>query len=518
MWRRLISGERLCRPSGLQIYAATTLGQAWPFFIGLVVMPIVVHGLGSQAYGILAIISSVMGVMAFLDMGLRDASVKHVAHYYKLGQEADVRAIVSTNLAIFLAIGLFGVGLVWLTSPWIVSRILIVPTEVQLITVLCLRIAAIGFSINLLSSVFSSVVIAHQQFVLLNIASIFLVTINLVGNAGLVLLEQGILQLTIFSLAITCLRLGWNLFLARRLQANISFYPRISPKHLRELMSFGSMRLLGTLASTFSLQSDRLIIGSTLGVASVTYYVVPQRIAQHIGGFVFGLLGPLFPRVSELVAQQDRLALQALYHKATQISMAGIMVLACPITGLALPILTVWMGAAFAAISAETMRYLMAGWIVSSLWATAYHFNHGLGRPKINAVFSVVHTVLFVPVAIGLLQIRGIVGVAQAWLLTAVPLVVWVLQNTDRQLGLSTLRVWLAIRLRPLVVGVVLFVLSSLMSPFVSNLTSLILILGATWLIGVILVVVLKIVPYQQLSSILAQVFGRPRSGKEHIL
>lgn len=483
------------------------LGWGWPVFVSLAVTPIVVHGLGDQAYGILAVVSSVLGFLAFLDLGLRDATVKHIAHYYTLGQETDVRAVVSTNLAIFLGVGLFGVGLVWLLSPWIVFRILLVPAGLQPTALLCLRIAAFGFCINLLSSVFSSVVIAHQQYVLSNIISVILGTVASLGTAGLVLLGQGILQLTVFSLAMTCLGFGCYIFLARRLQPNLPFYPNVSSKHLRELLSFGVMRLLGILASTFSLQSDRLIIGSVLGLAPVTYYVVPQGIAQRISGFVFGFSGPLFPRVSELIAQQDRLGLQALYRQATHILAAGIMLLACPIMGLASPILTAWMGAEFAAMSAGTMQYLIAGWVVSSLWVTAYHFNHGLGRPKINAVFSIAHALLFVPLAIGLAHIEGIVGVAQAWLLSALPTVVWVLRDTESQLGLSTLRSWLDMRLRPLVMGGVLFVLSLLLSPLANNLVSLTLILGATWLIGVMLVVVLKIVPQQQLVSILSQIF-----------
>ncbi|MCL6554560.1 MAG: oligosaccharide flippase family protein, partial [Firmicutes bacterium] len=54
-------------------------GQGMPFLIGLVSVPVTVHGLGTERFGLLVFTWTLLGVLGISDLGLGSAVTKYVA-------------------------------------------------------------------------------------------------------------------------------------------------------------------------------------------------------------------------------------------------------------------------------------------------------------------------------------------------------------------------------------------------------------------------------------------------------
>src|ERR1035437_2426308 len=92
-------------------------GWLWLTVISVVTVPYIVKKLGYDAYGVLSLVSMVVGYFAFLDLGLGDAVIKYVSHYQFLKNYAKMNRILSSILALFIVIGIGGgVGIILFTE------------------------------------------------------------------------------------------------------------------------------------------------------------------------------------------------------------------------------------------------------------------------------------------------------------------------------------------------------------------------------------------------------------------
>src|ERR1035437_10688053 len=64
-------------------------GWLWLTVISVVTVPYIVKKLGYDAYGVLSLVSMVVGYFAFLDLGLGDAVIKYVSHYHVLKRSEE---------------------------------------------------------------------------------------------------------------------------------------------------------------------------------------------------------------------------------------------------------------------------------------------------------------------------------------------------------------------------------------------------------------------------------------------
>ncbi|MFH1920435.1 MAG: hypothetical protein ABIP48_11185, partial [Planctomycetota bacterium] len=83
------------------------LGRGCSFIITFIVTPIILHGLGNEAYGIWAIVMSAAAYYAIADLGLQSACVKYIAQFVALGDREARDNLVLTAFSLYsmLAVG-----------------------------------------------------------------------------------------------------------------------------------------------------------------------------------------------------------------------------------------------------------------------------------------------------------------------------------------------------------------------------------------------------------------------------
>jgi O-antigen/teichoic acid export membrane protein len=200
-------------------------------------------------------------------------------------------------------------------------------------------------------------------------------------------------------------------------------------KRAWELLGYGGWVSVSAIINPLLHSLDQLVIGSVLGVAAVTYYVVPMNLVLRSQLLVTAMSRTLFPQLARTGPEQaNGLAERALVALAY-----GFAAICAPAIVLITPFLVWWMGKDFASIAGPLAELLLIGaWINGMAWIPAV-FLLGQGRPDVVAKFHAMEIIPLIMILFFMVTQFGLIGVAAAWVLRV---------SVDAGLLFSAARFW----------------------------------------------------------------------------
>jgi O-antigen/teichoic acid export membrane protein len=456
-------------------------GRAWSAVLLFVTVPIVVHGIGTSAYGIYTIVAVVLGYVAFLDFGLTAAVVRSVSRHRSAGDTSALEHVVGTAFSLLIGLGFLGAIVIFLLSPVLAGSVLHVPANLRDDSTFALRVAGLGFGCNMVLVVFAGVVQGIQRLDIFASRSVIISTLSSTAQIAAVTLGGGLRWLVVATIIVSVF--GFIIFLAaaRRLMPGISFRPRLDRTAIEELWGFGLFRFVNQLSGQVTTQLDPIIIGIFQPIAAVGLYSVPLALTQRFHLVEDSVASAYFPAAVELHAQGDMQRAHRLYlaaFKAVLVAM-GFLIVVC--AGYAGQILTAWVGQGIANRASWIFVVLTFGYGLSALIGIPAQTADATGNQRWTAAFAVASAVLQLTLALILVPRFGAIGAAIALLintLTQGALFVWLVQR--RFLHISALVVLTRAVLRPLVASLALAAYVLLTRPYIhSTAVLLVVIAGA---------------------------------------
>ncbi len=393
---------------------AGVIGYAWPVALALVTTPYIVHKLGNDAFGILALVTSVLGFFAFLDLGITNASVKYISEAYAKNDTQEISNIIGSSLSVFLTIGMLGGILIAIMTSTLVQKLLKIPGGFVSDATFAFYIASCGFVLNMVVGVFASIPKAIQRYDITTKVNISIGTILTLAIVIAVYLGYGLKQVVILNFLSSLISLTTYVFVTKKYLRGVSIRIHFDYATFIKLFRFGMYSLLVIIASTLFNQIDRLMIGSFFGTASVAYYVVPSSVSVGIQSIVVSLMGVVFPLCSHLVATEQYDTLRELYLKANKYAFIVVISLATPVIMLSAQIMTQWMGADYGLNSSTVLAILTASTIFASSTVIPFFILDGLGMPGVNAKFALLSAVVSICLCAVLIPWIGLLGAALA--------------------------------------------------------------------------------------------------------
>src|SRR5271170_7426102 len=157
------------------------IGNGAPLIVAVFSMPILIHGLGKDRFGVLALAWALIGYASFFDIGLGRALTQLVARKLGAGEEHEVPMLVWTSLLLMLALGVVGAAVIVAISPWLVHHALKIPEALQPETIRAFYLLGVSIPIVISSAGLRGVLEAHQRFMLLNALRIPLGVLTFAG-------------------------------------------------------------------------------------------------------------------------------------------------------------------------------------------------------------------------------------------------------------------------------------------------------------------------------------------------
>src|SRR5580698_4385594 len=332
------------------ITASTSfLSKALTIVISFVSVPLTVHYLGAERYGVWLTISSLLTWMAMTDFGLAGNALVNVLADAD-GREDRVAAQQYTSSAFWALSGISVIsGIVSIVAfpyiPWrAVFRVSAATSthELQTACALVLFLFVVAFPLSVQFSIYS----AYQDGFLANVWSI-------AGNAlsllALVIVSQthgGLPQLVLALSGTRSVVAVANVFFLFRRYYWITPKPSAVRWHcVKRLFNLGSKYLVTQLASLGIYQSQPIIITQILGPAKVVIFVVAYKIIALPMDLVFMATQPFVSAFGEAKARKDWAWIDGAYKNAVKASLVVGLPLALIIGLTAKPVIRIWAGA-----------------------------------------------------------------------------------------------------------------------------------------------------------------------------
>jgi O-antigen/teichoic acid export membrane protein len=407
-----ITGKQLTRNWGLNL-----AGQVLPLLVALLAMPFIVRGLGPERFGVLSIVWAVLGSLTLFDLGLGRSTTKYVAECLGRGELERFPSLFWTSLWSQLLIGLVGTLLMAAFVPHLVDRYLKLSSSSAAETKASFLILAASFPIVLGANSIRGVLEAAQRFDIVNY-------VRIPSSISIFLFSAIALPLGLHLPAIVVLLVLTRIAAALiYLFVCMKLYPPIRKKHafdsslLRSLLAYGGWVSISNFVAPLLSYADRFVIGSVLGMSSVSYYTAPNEAITKASLLPGTLLTTLFPALTSLDASGARGRVRDLCARAIK----SLLLLMTPFLLIvflfARQILQFWLGADFASQSSVVLQIFCVGVLVNALAFVPFFLLQGLGRPDVTAKIHIFELPIYAAALAILLPRMGLAGAALAWTL-----------------------------------------------------------------------------------------------------
>ena len=385
-------------------------GLLLPVVIQLVTVPLYIRVIGTDRYGMMALVWLLLGYFGVFDLGFGRAIASRIAH---LGETAPAlrERIFWTGTCLSLLTGLFGSLILYAAAAKLFHNVFAVPPELLRETTAALPYIALSLPVVTGISALSGALQGREAFAAMNIAQLtgsilYQIFPLLVGLTLSVQLPYLVLAAIMGRLVTAVMLLGFCLTKvpARKL-------PRLARAEIRPLLAYGGWVTLTGLISPLLTVFDRFVIGTLTGMQAVAAYSIPYNLVMRIAALPASLQNALFPRfamVNETEAKwlQDR-AVAAIASLMAPLLIIGLLLMK--------PFLMLWLGARLAGVSAPVGESLLIGLWFNTLAFIPFAHLQSRNRPDLPAKFHVAELLVYAPALYFLIRGYGVAGAAWAW-------------------------------------------------------------------------------------------------------
>lgn len=388
------------------------LGTGLPLLLALATVPVLIHSISTDRFGVLTIAWVVLGYFSLFDLGLGGATTKFLAEAFEHDNIAETRALFWTSLALSASLGLVGALTLAALTPLLVDEVLNIPGKLKTETMGAFYLMACSIPAVTLSTAARGALEAQHRFGLLNLLQVPTSALTQIAPLTVLPFSSSLLWL-VASLVLSRL-LGLIVFFVAALRQMES--PFAGPFFLRErlasLFSYGGWLTVTNVVGPFMIYADRFVIGSLASMTAVSYYTTPYEAVTRLWLLPHSLTRAIFPIFSAEAGARQRLRLytNAIRHLALILApIVATLIVFAP------DLLDAWIGEAFAENSALVLQILAVGVFVNSLALIPFTLIQGLGRPDITAKFHLLQLPFYLLLLLYGVRYWGIAGAAMAW-------------------------------------------------------------------------------------------------------
>lgn len=387
--------------------------------ISMLLLPVQVRLLGSEAYGLVGFFAMMSGWLQLLDIGLSPTLARETAKYRGGGLDKDsYRQLLHSVGALFLCLGV-AVGLLVFALSGLISRHWLHLQSLAPTTVAD-AVAMMGFvfALRWQATVSRSVLVGLERQVWVNVVNATFSTLRSVGVlAALQFLSPTPKTFFVYQAVVAAIELGVLQFIVNRsLSLGLPTRASLSLAPLRRVANFSLTIAFAAVISVSATQLDNLLLSKFLPLSEYAWF----SLAVMAAGGINLLSGPLGqavqPRLTYLNANGDELTFRATYSDATQMLSAIALTASFTLAFGARPLLWAWTGnAELADRTAAVLSFYALGNGFMAVVAMAYYLQIARGDLRLHLRGNLTLAVLLLPTIVAATLKGGMLGASLAW-------------------------------------------------------------------------------------------------------
>jgi len=392
-------------------------GQGFLLVLTFVTAPYMVHRLGAELFGIIALVQTIAGFAGIVNLGIGRALTKYVSELYWKGDFETINRLFQTAWTTCLIAG--SLGLIILIGPKAaIARLFFRGgSEVEAVVGLAIYVAAFGLFTSMLLEAVSALPMGFQRFDIFNAVNVGSGAFRYLGAVAVLSLGYSLRAVLIVNLLANILAVLAFAIISRKIISGLAFWPKLRLDAFRQLFSFSLPLFLSALASLIVTRVDRFILAYFLPLASVTFYTLPYTLSEKAATGVANITSVVYPFASELHSKGSPERLHELYLRSTKI--LTLITLPFSVILMAMPaqILRYWLGPEYAAAGATALCLLGAATFMNAASAVATVTSLGVGDAWTPAAFAFGSSAINIVANLYLIPRYGINGAAMGALL-----------------------------------------------------------------------------------------------------
>lgn len=397
---------------------ANYLGNAWTAVMSLAFIPLYLHFLGIEAYGLIGIFATLQAVVTLLDLGLSGTLNREMA---RLSVQPDgaqrMRDLLRTLEVVYWGVAVvIGIAIIALASQiahhWVHSDHLSPGIVQQAIMIIGL---ALVFQCPF--ALYSGGLLGFQRQLLLNGILVAVATFKGIGTAAILwLISPTIQAFFICQIAIS----GLQTFLVGKVLwcslpktgKNASFTKEL----LNDIWRFAAGMSGITIMSVILCQMDKIILSKLVTLEMFAYYALASLLAMSLCRLINPIFNAIYPHLTQLVALDEQDELKQCYHRYCQLLSVVILPIAVIGALFAPEILFLWTRNQTIVKSTHTvLSLLIIGTALNGLMNIPYALQLAYGWTRLTFYSNVVAAIILVPLLFFMISHYGLVGAGIVW-------------------------------------------------------------------------------------------------------
>ena len=329
---------------------STAIVKLFSAAINLITVPLTVHYLGAERYGLWMAISSIMALMSFADLGLGNGLLNAISKAHGRKNIKEAQTAVSSTFYMLLGISLVLLTTFLIIYPWLSwHEVFNAQSELAIQeSGPTMFVLVITFLINMPLGVVRRIQDGYQEGFKFQVWLIVGSLISLLGLLLCIYLETGLPWLVLAFASgqlIATLLNGIVLFSKRRKELRPSFsnFDLSTGKHLIKagiiFFFLGIFTMLGN-------SSDDIILAHTIGPEAVAGYEIVKKVFLF-SMFTQFIIQPLWPAFGEALETGDYNWARRTLTKAIKLSILSSAIISLPLLLFGKQIINIWVGPEF---------------------------------------------------------------------------------------------------------------------------------------------------------------------------
>jgi O-antigen/teichoic acid export membrane protein len=406
--------------STIRNIVANIVGNVVCAGVGIVLTPILIHGLGDFQYGLWSLSLALLGSYGLIDTGLRITMQRFVARFKGLNEREALDQVLATVLALMAGTSI----LICALTPILISVLpgfFHIGPESRSLFHLVMSLLAATIAFTLPSRALTTYLSGLQRFDLFNLGSTIVITARAALIVAVLHLGYGLLGVASATLLVEMFSVALYWYLVRRADPGASFHWRnVQRSRMRELAGFSVFAYLGNAGDYLRCSTDSAVISHVLTVALVTPFTVAGRLMDNFRGLIAAFGSPLMPRMSEFDGQARTTELKEFFFRSTKMTALVSFFIGSLVLLDGKSLLRLWVGERFVS-SYGLLVVLTTGYMLVLAQAPSGGFLYAKGRHHFLGWWTLGEGAANLVLSIYWARKYGIVGVALG---TMVPMLV----------------------------------------------------------------------------------------------
>lgn len=303
--------------------------------VQLVYTPVMIRLLGQSEYGLYTLVGSVVSYLSLFSLGFTGAYLRFYSRFSQKGDRTGVARLNGMFLTLFLLMSaaalVCGMVLSQFTRELFGTNL--TDAELSKAQVL-MQILVVNVALTFPSSVFDSIVSAHERFLFQRILQLAGVVFNPLICLPLLLMGHGSVAVVSVTTGITIAKLVTNIwFCLFKVHAPFEFR-HFNFDLLKEIGAFSFFLFLNMIIDQVNWSVDKFILGRVAGTGAVAVYGVGSMINSMFQQFSTAISSVFAPRVNRIAADHEDTMNQQFTSLFTRVGRIQFMVLGLIASGM----------------------------------------------------------------------------------------------------------------------------------------------------------------------------------------